>query len=150
MTNDLNEHTLVFTKQGYRGDIHVLGVTLPKKEDFGYNPPSKNHNCWLSDKSVITSGWGTCNYKRQTASIRPLLVVEDTEKAGLRVGDCFQINGIDFNMVSKNRALSINCLNDECTFRTSYEEDSIIRYCLHGWYENMVAKNKLLHQANET
>ena len=147
-TTDMNEADLIFINENTNksGKIKVLGASLLSRWDYNLlRNESKQRPFWLYEKLIFKEG--EINYwprDNDGAYVRPILIILNSNKAGLLKGCVFSINDEEFKMLSDCIAIRVECLPDRCTFyQATCYANSTIKYTVDGWYAQLIEENSL-------
>ena len=141
-----NEAMLTYsTRWSKTGKLKVLGASMLSTCDFNryyHKIPAIGSEWWLNDKIVVVKSDIDWRYNKSVAYVRPILIVSDPRSSGLYPGNVFYINEEKFKLLSNSIAIKTRCLGDVCSFTEDYE-NSLIKFCVDGWYARLVRVNKL-------
>lgn len=129
---------------GVTGQIHILGATILHELDFDkYKSllPDTEDKWWLENGMYVCNNKAFYNFNPETGKVRPLLVIDCIEGA-LHVGEVFYLSDEKFRLISPSLAIRSACLEGELTFPRVAYNNSGIRFCVDGWLQNLIGKNK--------
>ena len=131
---------------GNTGELHVLGGTLlppPLFDTYRSDIPicSKTEGWWLFERQRVAGSVRGYESGARPARIRPALVI-DGITGGLTPNQCFRTGNETFMLLSRNLAIRQGTLDSACTVSDNvYYRNSVIRYCVNGWFKNLVRKS---------
>ncbi len=124
--------------------VVALGASLLMDPEFNCfkNDIPEDGRWWLHDLYYVENGKMLYNYDRvQVARIRPIIIVREMP-SDMKTGDRVIINGEDFVFLAPIILLKTKCLGDSCTYNARGYFTSVIKYCVDGWYAELIKNNK--------
>ena len=139
-----DEAELYFRHRGAVRKLKTTGASVLTKEVFEELRsfiPVIRLPWWLHNGQAVIENSLRIAY-RPTANIRPVLCISDLSESGLRIGDIFMINGEYLKLISEMIAIRTDCLKGFCSFTSGYDDESMVRLCVEGWYGKLVRENR--------
>ena len=151
LTLDRHDSTLDYTeKKGKGGKLFVRGASLLSLKDYRtlYEKlPKISGVFWLYDNHRAPDP--SRPDAKTSAGVRPVIVLDRIE-GDLKPGALFYINEEKFKLLTPFLAIRVTSLRDTCTFNADSYAFSLVKFCVDGWYANLIRKNEMRRESGES